>query len=784
MEGGLSGLAVLVGVALSGSPSETEATAGPRTYTGPTAVPGRDEALPRAVPEGAVPAGAGQAPVTRRPDPKEPPPETMQSDADAFRRITVKTPRPEPTEPNRASSVVTRRELDERLPRSAPDALRWEPGVYVQQSAHGQASPYVRGLTGQQTVMFFDGIRLNNSTFRQGPNQYFFTIDSRTIDTLEVVRGSASTRYGSDALGGALLATPIEPILDAGDRPVAAHARGSLRVASADAEMGGRASVEVAYRDDVAVLAGVGYRDVGQLRSGGPVIAPQTGEPQNVPPAFEADGKTQKGTGFSELTADTRVVWQATPRLRLTTGYYDYRQFDAPRTDKCPPPTAPEDECLVYEEQFRTLVYEAADFERGPAGLERGRLTLSYQRQHEDRRLDRGSPSTTRLDGQDDVHSLGLAGGAETRRFDLAPWAELGVDYGVDLYFDTIDSEASVVFTDVDIAQKLSRGQYLDGARYVTSGAWTEVEARLGDAWRLRAGGRAALVHAKADGDPQSESAPIDRTWGTAVGNAGVAVWAVPWLNFAFNVDQGFRAPNLDDLTSRQQTGPGFQFENPDLDPERSLTLEAGMQIRHSWIEVDGWVFRTTIDDLIGRVARTADQCPENDPGCGASQTRFQLANFDGTAMLWGAEGAVRVFLPYDLHARVTVAYARGDRPNPFANESNREPPRLPISRVPPLNGTAEFGWRSQRWGVYAVGGLRWARAQTRLAPQDIPDPRIPLGGTPGFTVFDVRAGYRLQPYALLSLVFENVADTPYRYHGSSVNGPGRGVILELQFGF
>ena len=39
----------------------------------------------------------------------------------------------------RASTVVSRRDLDERSPRSAPDALRWEPGVYVQQTAHSQA---------------------------------------------------------------------------------------------------------------------------------------------------------------------------------------------------------------------------------------------------------------------------------------------------------------------------------------------------------------------------------------------------------------------------------------------------------------------------------------------------------------------------------------------------------------------------------------------------------------------------------------------------------------------
>ena len=86
-------------------------------------------------------------------------------------------------------------EENERLPRSAPDALRNEPGVYVQQSGHGQGSPYIRGRTGQQTLVLFDGIRVNTSMWRQGPNQYFFTVDSRTVHSIEVIRGGASTLY-------------------------------------------------------------------------------------------------------------------------------------------------------------------------------------------------------------------------------------------------------------------------------------------------------------------------------------------------------------------------------------------------------------------------------------------------------------------------------------------------------------------------------------------------------------------------------------------------------------
>ena len=51
----------------------------------------------------------------------------------------------------RSSVTTSRRDLDERQPRSTPEAMRYVPGVYVQQTAHGQGSPYIRGRTGQQT---------------------------------------------------------------------------------------------------------------------------------------------------------------------------------------------------------------------------------------------------------------------------------------------------------------------------------------------------------------------------------------------------------------------------------------------------------------------------------------------------------------------------------------------------------------------------------------------------------------------------------------------------------
>ncbi|HQR94657.1 MAG TPA: Plug domain-containing protein, partial [Sediminibacterium sp.] len=61
--------------------------------------------------------------------------------------------------------------------RTAPESLTGNTGIFVQKTNHGGGSPFVRALTGNQNLLLLDGIRLNNSTYRYGPNQYFNTID-------------------------------------------------------------------------------------------------------------------------------------------------------------------------------------------------------------------------------------------------------------------------------------------------------------------------------------------------------------------------------------------------------------------------------------------------------------------------------------------------------------------------------------------------------------------------------------------------------------------------------
>ena len=92
---------------------------------------------------------------------------------------------------DRPEAITTLNNQDIRLgtATSTPDALSVMPGVWMQQTNLGGGSPFIRGLTGYHTLILVDGIRLNNATFRSGPNQYLNTIDPLLIDHVEIMKG-------------------------------------------------------------------------------------------------------------------------------------------------------------------------------------------------------------------------------------------------------------------------------------------------------------------------------------------------------------------------------------------------------------------------------------------------------------------------------------------------------------------------------------------------------------------------------------------------------------------
>jgi len=102
-----------------------------------------------------------------------------------------------------ANSVFTREDIDRLQPTSLTDLLGRVPGVQVARSGGRGGLPgiYIRGTKSAQSLVLVDGQRMANATSADSNLQYL-NIDQ--IERVEVLRGSRSVIYGSDAIGGVI----------------------------------------------------------------------------------------------------------------------------------------------------------------------------------------------------------------------------------------------------------------------------------------------------------------------------------------------------------------------------------------------------------------------------------------------------------------------------------------------------------------------------------------------------------------------------------------------------
>ncbi len=102
-----------------------------------------------------------------------------------------------------ANTVFTRDDIDRLQPTSVTDLLSRVPGVQVAPSGGRGSLPgiFIRGTKAAQSLVLVDGQRIANTTSGDSGLQYL-NVDQ--IERVEVLRGSRSVIYGSDAIGGVI----------------------------------------------------------------------------------------------------------------------------------------------------------------------------------------------------------------------------------------------------------------------------------------------------------------------------------------------------------------------------------------------------------------------------------------------------------------------------------------------------------------------------------------------------------------------------------------------------
>lgn len=624
-----------------------------------------------------------------------------------------------------AISILEEQTIAEANVSNTPDLFRYTDTVYIQRTNLGGGSPFIRGLTGEQVLILVDGVRLNNSFFRFGPNQYLNTIDPNLIERIEVVRGPNSVLYGSDALGGTiniitkkrrdfthpqdadgLLATHFETAAEAGT--FRAQAEGNWH--------------------QLGILFGATGKLFGDLRGG--------------------DGVgTQVPTGYDEADADLKLNYRFGEQDELILAEQYTRQFDVPITSEVTLGDSLVDE---FEPQERSLTYLEYRSTQGRI-FDQLKLNLSYNLLREGRRIIERSTPTLESRDLTEVGTYGATLQLENFLTDRHHFT-----YGFEYYLDTYNTAASRI----DLARGISTPAAPvtpDGIEYQSWGVYLQDELYLSPKFDAILGIRYSDI--TAEGSVANTQLAFETN--AVVGNINLLYRLTPSLRLVGSLAWGFRAPSIEDFFGRVDFFS--EIPNTDLQPEESFNKEIGLKYDDGSFRGELFYFHTDYDGFIERV--TVGSQPDGTPILQRRNT--------GESLIQGVE--LDFSYPFTPQWLLSGGFT-------WTEGFNRDTGR-PLRRIPPLNGHVRLR-HTPRSNLWFEAAAVLANEQDRLSEGDITDPRIGPDGTPGYAVFDLRAGYQPDPDQQILVSLENVGDARYQTHGSGIFNPGINLGLTYSIKF
>jgi outer membrane receptor protein involved in Fe transport len=624
-------------------------------------------------------------------------------------------------------SLLDKKEMDHFSKRSTPEMLMNTNGVFVQKTNHGGGSPFIRGLTGNQTLLLYDGIRLNNSIYRYGPNQYLNTVDVFTIDRMEVARGTGSVQYGSDALGGALQIFSVEPFLNSTGSEW--HGNVTGKMVSEGMEKSGRGQLEYSSKK-MAMMIGGTTRDFGDLVGG-----KETG--------------VQSPSGYSEYAFDGKLLFALKENMQLTLASQFLNQSHVPVYHKVVLENYAVNE---FQPQQRLMNYARLNIQGRKKIFDQVKFIASWQQNTENTEAQKNGSKLVQIDSNR-VNTLGFV--ADITSAISKTWS---ANSGVEYYHDNVSSSRFVITTDNSAAPLEKRGLYPDDSKYGNFSVYSLHHFTLNN-WVIDGGIRFNAFNIKIDYKDLGE---VKITPEALVFNVG-AMYNINRSNHLYaTVSNGFRAPNIDDMGTLGIVD--FRYEIPayDLKPEKSVNFETGYKLSLPKFQASLAAYYMVLNELITRV-KVEGQEVDGYP--------VYIKENVGEAFIAGGEAFFlwKLIPNFDLNGGISYTYGQ--------NITGDEP----LRRIPPLNGKVAATYTLKKF--FVSGELLIAGMQDRLAEGDKSDNRIPEGGTPGWEVVNFFAGYQWK-MVKLKVGFENIFNEDYRTHGSGINGVGRSAWVALNIGF
>jgi len=516
-------------------------------------------------------------------------------------------------------NTVNRQQILQSGGANLADALANEPGVTGTSFASGASRPVIRGFDANRVRVLENGIG-SFDVSDVGPD-HGVPIDPLSTEKIEVVRGAATLRYGSQAIGGVVNAINNRVPSELPDKPFNAELTGS-------------------YGTNANASEGSALLDVraGQFAIHADGFDRHTDD-YDIPSGTQGNSKF-RGDGYSLGSSyffdDNRigagvVHYDSTYGIPSDTTFIDMKQTK---------------EMLRSSFAIGAGAFQTLTVEGGHANYEHSEIDPAT-----------GEILSTFKDNEWDVRAEGLFGA-------LGPFS--GSAFGLQ-------------------AQKKDFSALGEGANYLlptttkTSAAFMFTEVPFGEALRLQTGARVESV--KIDGTPGSGVATsLDFTPISA--SVGLIIDASKAVRFGVTLSSAARAPGQTELFARgPHDGPGtFETGDPTMGIERANSLEGTMRVRLDKVRIEGSVWEAKFNNYIfgNLTGRTCD----GDGNCIVGDTN-ELKELNYTqvdAKFYGAEGKA-TFALYEvprgkLQAELLVDYVRA------TVDSGGNIPRIPPYRI------------------------------------------------------------------------------------------------------
>ena len=660
-------------------------------------------------------------------------------------------------------SVITAEDLEEHNAKDIKDALRYEPGVDVRRSAYrpsgatgitgraGNEGISIRGLDGNRVLLLEDGVPLPRAysmgVTSAGRGAY---TDTELYQRIEILRGPASSMYGSDGLTGAvnfITKDPqdllnavgkssyfsIRPSYDSVDHSLsttATMAFGSERWQGM-LVFGGRYGNETDNKGEQDITGENRTRSdplrynnrsaLGKLvfkASAQNTFKLTVGVLEN-----KMSGEGLSAFGMNSLGTAVTTGYQtrskvSSNRVGLT---YDYNDSDQKLIQKL--------QAVLYYREAKTNQYanQAYVATRGRA-IEQ---TRSRDTNYADA-IFGGS-----ILAESNFHSGGL---------------KHKLVYGLDASLSTLKTSASG--SEWRTCTGFEYCEYFPKTEYTVFGFYAQDEMRYGamtlipglryDTYELKPKGSVKYdAQAGANGQPAVTSSDSALSPRLAL-LYEVSPALIPYVQYA----RGFRAPSPQDVNSFfsnvTSRGGYRQISNPDLKPETSNSYELGLRGK---LTISSGQLRYSAAAFYGRYSNFIEM-QKSGTGAPGNSVIYQNVNA-AKAKISGYEGKLDWRLNGGFSMKTGFAYTKGTRTDRTGKQSGLDS-ISPLSVVLGLRYEPSDIWFAQTDMIYNTAKNR---ADIKKSTDFV---------SPSFFVTDISGGYRLNKHAIIYAGIRNLFDRHY----------------------